>query len=171
MTPMTDNGLAALAAAMLKQRDRIEGVEMTPNGADYCAAAILGPRGVFLPDGLDAVREADTLEIIRLQYEWANANGDAMREQDEYHEEILALKISCDAYAGSFERASATIATLRAALDATTEALWDACDCPYHGQDDAHRKVLDNHQPYCNVAQDPINSLLRAALATAKEMP
>jgi len=113
---MTDNGLAALAAALHAihpgPRPWVGGLT-----DDEFAAAILGERGVFLPDGLDAVREADTLEIIRLQHEWANANGDAMREQDEYHEEILALKISCDAYAGSFERASATIAQLRADVE------------------------------------------------------
>ena len=31
-------------------------------------------------------------EIIRLQHEWANANGDAMREADEAHATITALR-------------------------------------------------------------------------------
>ena len=42
--------------------------------------------------------------------------------------------------------------------------LWNACDCPYHGQEDAYRKVLANHQPYCNLAQEPFHGILRAAL-------
>jgi hypothetical protein len=124
---MTDNGLAALAAALYAGDDALRSMAE----ARGAAAAILGERGLFLPDGHGLCGIQDAMTIT---------------EQ------------------------AATIATLRAALDATTEALWDACDCPYHGQDDAHRKVLDNHQPYCNVAQDPINSLLRAALATAREV-
>ena len=153
---MSDNGLAALAAALpLWMTER-----GTPDLAETIAATILGPRGVFLPDGLDAVREADTLEIIRLQHEWANANGDAVREQDEYHEEILALKISCDAYAGSFERASATIATLRAALDGLVEAAQMAVPALAYGAPVQAAAGLGDPEP-----------AFRAALATAKETP
>jgi len=158
-----DRGLSALAAALHAihpgPRPWVGGLT-----DDEFAAAILGERGVFLPDGLDAVREADTLEIIRLQYEWANANGDAMREQDEYHEEILALKISCDAYAGSFERASATIATLRAALDGLVAAGEEILP-------EVERLDLSEHYERGSVpySEHPLIEALRAALAAAKE--
>jgi len=47
---MTDNGAAALAAAL---RDIHPGPRPWPGGMTSieCAAAILGERGVFLPDG------------------------------------------------------------------------------------------------------------------------
>jgi hypothetical protein len=182
---MTDRGLAALAAAVDKGRDDDHQPLLTAwdGSCDYwltseqIAAAILGERGVFLPDGLPipadcmapdvhhewtgpmrscgcpnareqaatiatlrgayreaadwitAVQshyvlgpeaspedifmvagerqeaeiatlrtalEADTIEIIRLQHEWANANGDAMREADEAHATITALRAALD---------------------------------------------------------------------------
>jgi len=97
----------------------------------------------------------------RLRVEWGEPDTAG------FYEPAISVDYTDNIHAAD----KATIATLRAALDATTEALWDACDCPYHGQEDAYRKVLDNHQPYCNVAQDPINSLLRAALTSTKETP
>ena len=58
---MTDNGLAALAAALpLWMTER-----GAPDLAETIAATILGPRGVFLPDGLDA--EFDFLARINAE--------------------------------------------------------------------------------------------------------
>ena len=51
---MTDNGLAALAEALVRAD------YLSPNGypaTDSFAAAILGPRGVFLPEGLPEIVE------------------------------------------------------------------------------------------------------------------
>ena len=56
---MTDNGLAALAEALVRAD------YLSPNGypaTDSFAAAILGPRGVFLPDGLPEVSIKGLLE-------------------------------------------------------------------------------------------------------------
>ena len=162
---MTDNGLAALAAAMTDLFPAVQR-DWWPFTPEQAAAAILGERGVFLADGHplgveDAIAQGQA-RIAALNARIVDLNAEVLDRMDQWYRDSLAR----DELA---RQQNGKIATLRAALDATTEALWDACDCPYHGQDDAHRKVLDNHQPYCNVAQDPINSLLRAALATAKE--
>ena len=61
---MTDNGVAALAAALVRAD------YLSPNGypsAASFAAAILGPRGVFLPDGLGPVMVGMAKEIAALR--------------------------------------------------------------------------------------------------------
>ena len=61
---MTDNGLAALAEALVRAD------YLSPNGyptTDSFAAAILGPRGVFLPEGLGPVMVGMAKEIAALR--------------------------------------------------------------------------------------------------------
>jgi len=61
---MTDNGLAALAEALVRAD------YLSPNGypaTDSFAAAILGPRGVFLPDGLGPVMVGMAKQIAALR--------------------------------------------------------------------------------------------------------
>ena len=94
---MTDNGHAALAAALHAQMpwryDTYEPEdEIGPINSRLDAAAILGERGVFLPDGLPH----DCQTSIRLNQGMAETN------------ERLASEITEQA---------ATIATLRAALE------------------------------------------------------
>jgi hypothetical protein len=122
---MTDNGLAALAAALhdLAAREAVGIVvenEITDNGitahsractpADHeaFAAAILGERGVFLPDGLPEGPQCP----------WMDTGSDERCGQIEGHEppHIFAWH-RCRAAA-----TDATIATLRAALDGLVEA-------------------------------------------------
>ena len=59
---MTDNGLAALAAAL----DHA-GLVWSPEGRRYYSLAILGERGVFLPDGLGPVMVGMAKEIAALR--------------------------------------------------------------------------------------------------------
>jgi hypothetical protein len=80
-----DNGLAALAAALVEHLGDAQ-------AASYIyARAILGERGVFLPDGLTDDRIGLLANMNRL----AEANAD---------------------YGAEIDRQAATIATLRAAL-------------------------------------------------------
>jgi hypothetical protein len=123
---MTDNGLAALAAALDETNTfRI----LDARGAEAAAAAILGERGVFLPDGLTDDRIGLLANMNRL----AEANAD---------------------YGAEIDRQAATIATLRAVEkaarkraetghDSTCRALMPSagrphrCDCGQSGLDTA----------------------------------
>jgi hypothetical protein len=96
---MTDNGLAALAAALEKKAPNIT-TYSRPLDWKNAARAILGPRGVFLPDGpLDAATDGI-----------ANATGGnlVLRNSLTYHAE---------------DPRDAAIATLRAAMDGLVEPL------------------------------------------------
>ena len=69
MTPGPDNGLAALAAALV---DHLGDAQ----AASYIyARAILGPRGVFLPEGLGPVMVGMAKEIVS----YADAHLDLCR--------------------------------------------------------------------------------------------
>ena len=68
---MSDNGLAALAAALNRAARRPQWSCTVDHGGEPCpdkplrhAAAILGERGVFLPDGLDAMLNKYDLNVV-----------------------------------------------------------------------------------------------------------
>jgi len=79
---MNDRGLAALAAALRDTSIIPEEYRGSPTAWAHTAGRILA---ALPPDWCGH-------EIIRLQHEWANANGDAMREADEAHATITALR-------------------------------------------------------------------------------
>jgi hypothetical protein len=115
---MTDNGLAALAAALyhvtLDEDD--EGFDgeagwQFHGSRDDLAAAILGPRGVFLPDGLRSV------EIYN---HWAALLDDQAAT-------IATLRAALDGLVAAAERhyqqgSNASADALRVALAAAEEA-------------------------------------------------
>jgi len=144
---MTDNGAAALAAAL---RDIHPGPRPWPGGMTSieCAAAILGPRGVFLPDGHPlGVEEAiaqGQARIAALNARIVDLNAEVLDRMDQWYRDSLAR----DELA---RQQNGKIATLRAALDGLVEAAgWHL--------DNANRPNEGHVR-------------LRAALATAKEMP
>jgi len=176
---MTDNGLAALAAALGDLFPHYQR-EKWPFTAEQAAAAILGERGVFLPDGLqdDEMDIALTAAVI--------ANGKAatliaeqaatiatLREQagalavevTERGREIATLRAENERLAdelsgcnsGAFDLI-ATIATLRAALDGLEEAAREMAAA-----------YTDIEGDLINDRTDLAYTALRAALATAKE--
>jgi len=138
---MTDNGRAALAAALVipypDDQDAGDcamcGEPIRVESVKEFAAAILGERGVFLPDGLPEVSIKGLLEDFDgAPYPEDFQRAVAVREAD---------------YLGQ-------IATLRAALDGLVEA--------------GERVLEYGHiRPFADAARDQ----LRAALAAAKETP
>jgi len=137
---MTDNGLAALAAAL-------ERVAMRPSGLSIAsyeehAAAILDPRGVFLPDGHPlGVEEAiaqGQARIAALDARVVDLNAEVLDRMDQWHRDSLAR----DELA---RQQNGKIATLRAALEA------------------ARLELIQDVDP------DAVIDAIDAALATAKE--
>jgi hypothetical protein len=109
---MTDNGLAALAAALHLVYCR--GNAPMHSAPDHSAAAILGPRGVFLPNG-----------------DCGHVGWPGVTFLQDQAATIAALRADLDSE--SMERADAerTIATLRAALDGLVKASeWLSASAP-----------------------------------------
>jgi hypothetical protein len=131
---MTDNGLAALAAALRATGPDSPYLDGGEHDRQW-AAAIIGERGVFLPDGLPEAYELADVVAQRAIGREAQALDDAEWER--------ALETRIDTQ-------TATIATLRAALDGLVAAVSDIADGTEGEQTRAH---------------------LRAALAAAKETP
>ena len=139
---MTDNGLAALAAALQEADDSWNQMESTDGRwRDFIAAAILGERGVFLPDGAKVRRNAimveQDAEIARQAATIATLRADAYATID-----LLANALS-------------EIATLRAALDGLVEPLGEW--------------LIEMMERNLTPAEATLYDALRAALATAKE--
>ena len=155
---MTDNGLAALAAA-LSAAAHDDGRHYWCKDRNDCglygyaeefAAAILGPRGVFLPDGLDGL------------IPWTCIYCEGTWSRDEPITVLQDHIRVCDKH--PLRVADATIATLRAALDGLVEAgrsYIDAVDA------DLYREGT----PEDWWEREATLAALRAALATAKETP
>lgn len=146
---MTDNGLAALAAALhdaecsRKRRrplpsatheDLVMADRLHMARHETLAAAILAGGAVFLPDGLTDDRIGLLANMNRL----AEANAD---------------------YGAEIDRQAATIATLRAALDGLVKAAEVTVG-----------RFLDTPASLAGVHVAALNDL-RAALAAAKETP
>jgi len=154
---MTDNGLAALTERLVEvEESKIKGEcisdacdhdeddpEHQPTGWVGCgdAAAILGERGVFLPDGAKVRRNAimveQDAEIARQAATIATLRADAYATID-----LLANALS-------------EIATLRAALDGLVEPLGEW--------------LIEMMERNLTPAEATLYDALRAALATAKE--
>ena len=135
---MTDNGAAALAAALIK------GSYLNGSWFDHeeeCAAAILGERGAFLPDG-DCGHSP----------EWAQMANGALDIAEEQAATIANLNAGEAEWHRRATLAEATIATLRAALEIIANATRTQPGEGYAISVSAH-----------NIA--------RHALATAKETP
>ena len=103
---MTDNGLAALAAAL---HDIHPGPRPWVGGltAEEFAAAILGPRGVFLPDGLPRPT-ASVMQAYEDGVESQAATIAALRAALDGL--VVAAEVACECYEGF--RSDGTLAPL-----------------------------------------------------------
>ena len=111
---MTDNGLAALAAALQEADDSWNQMESTDGRwRDFIAAAILGERGVFLPDGLPH----DCQTSIRLNQGMAETNERLASEITEQAATIATLRAQYAAQLNLTIEANSTIATLNGIID------------------------------------------------------
>jgi len=103
---MTDNGLAALTEALHHYRGTCELWTMSEASCpiDHAkdAAAILGPRGVFLPDGLPEVSIKGLLEDFDgAPYPEDFQRAVAVREAD-YLGQIATLRVALDGLVDDF---------------------------------------------------------------------
>jgi hypothetical protein len=154
---MTDNGLAALAAAMTDLFPAVQR-DWWPFTPEQAAAAILGERGVFLPDGHplgveDAIAQGQA-RIAALNARIVDLNAEVLDRMDQWYRDSLAR----DELA---RQQNGKIATLRAALDRLACYADAASDCPYPMHDPEkcdHRYILREEV-----------ALARSAIATAKE--
>lgn len=115
---MTDNGLAALAAA-LQHAETPVGATYPPIGPYIArAAAILGERGVFLPDGLpESVRDAASRLGIPATARYDDFPVDIMRPAPFFDDAEHLPPAKGTRHGPQCSEQAATIATLRAALD------------------------------------------------------
>ena len=138
---MTDNGLAALAAALLHQPPDYDPIGMSDGYRREYAAAILADGAVFLPDG----RASNAIRALSEQ------GAFIIMQEDE----IAALRAALDGLVAAGE-----YLTGRGFLDIDGETGDEECHwCGAWG----HRAPDVRHEPDCEW------SVLRAALATAKE--
>ena len=123
---MTDNGLAALAAALDPRgfHDPETDDFVMRGTANEIAAAILGPRGVFLPDGLPdgfvqvgALFDAErTIKTLTRERDLAVAHDRQPCPTAHAYERVCRVR----------DQQTAAIATLRAALDSESMERADA---------------------------------------------
>jgi hypothetical protein len=149
---VTDNGLAALAAALYSVNVSPHTEETDPQFAEW-AAAILGERGVFLPDGRFPEGKYPDGSIV------VSVAESASFIEDEYPDEIAYIQAE----------QAATIATLRAVEKAALVIA--KMDPWYQDPDDGWVCVFCGTRPITGQQHDSECSweVLRAALATAKE--
>ena len=139
---MTDNGLAALAAAMTDLFPAVQR-DWWPFTPEQAAAAILGERGVFLADGHplgveDAIAQGQA-RIAALNARIVDLNAEVLDRMDQWYRDSLAR----DELA---RQQNGKIATLRAALEEAR--LW----------------LMEDVDP------DAVITAIDAALATAREV-
>jgi hypothetical protein len=167
---MTDNGLAALAAELLALDDDNPGVlsdiGIDDGAAKDAAAAILGERGVFLPDGLQGEPTQFAGIVWHDRYDKAAAEIATLRAQYaaqlnltiETKGEIDTLRADAAATIDQWADALTEITTLRAALDRLVAAAQMAVPALAYGAPVQAAAGLGDPEP-----------AFRAALATAKE--
>jgi hypothetical protein len=166
---MTDNGLAALAAALeaplLMRGVRFYGpIPPEPlSDLDMVAAAILGERGVFLPDGL--LRVEVTSDRATCNHIGQAATIRDLRDKLAVDDEIIP------SLGERLETALATIATLRAALDGVQAIIDEPLSVHDHTFDVDGKAPVELVRMGAEVAAEDFRGALRAALATAKETP
>jgi hypothetical protein len=160
---MTDNGLAALVEALHLIR-HMHGDLWPPTDACGCkdeAAAILGPRGVFLPDGLPPLAvlkingNATAKQVEAIRAIWTDLNAEQAAT-------IATLREQNDGLYAAVQMGAREQDRLRAALDGLVEA------------GEAYIVAVDADLYRPGTPEDWWNreaalAALRAALATAKE--
>ena len=171
---MTDNGLAALAAAMHK-RLAIHGRYTPKCICNFDAAAILGERGVFLPDGLGREScDPPCGDCCREHPHWSHVHSDQFGARPPTVRETLE-RLGLPQTTGRIppeivhpapfadDNPYATIATLRAALD---DQYRETPPCPFCGhrehRDDICEQDLGEHGE-CQCADTRPRSDLAAA--------
>ena len=125
--------------------------EIGPINSRLDAAAILGERGVFLPDGLPH----DCQTSIRLNQGMAETNERLASEITEQAATIATLRAQYAAQLNLTIEANSTIATLRAAMDGLVEPLGEW--------------LIEMMERNLTPAEATLYDALRAALATTKE--
>jgi len=164
---MTDNGLAALAAALIK------GSYLNGSWFDHeeeCAAAILGERGAFLPDGLPQEScDPPCADCCREHPHWSHLHSDQFGARPPTVRETLE-RLGLPQTTGRIppeivhpapfaeDNPYNTIATLRAALDGLGKPMGEW--------------LVEMMERNMTPPEATLYDALRAALATAtKETP